>query len=145
MSEPTACLSLVTLGVSDLAKSTAFYEALGFRRKSRGADGVAFFEAGGVILSLWPTVELARDAEIASANPSDFRGMSLAWNCTSASEVDGALARATAAGATVIRSAQIVFWGGYTAYFADPDGHLWEVAHNPQFPFSADGRLLLPD
>jgi len=74
MSEPTACLSLVTLGGSDLAKSTAFYEALGFRRKSRGADGVAFFEAGRVILSLWPTVELAKDAEIALANPGVFRG-----------------------------------------------------------------------
>lgn len=145
MSEPTACLSLVTLGVSDLAKSTAFYEALGFRRRSRAADGVAFFDAGGVILSLWPTVELARDAEIASTNPSSFRGMSLAWNCTSALEVDRALARATAAGATLIRSAQTVFWGGYTAYFADPDGHLWEIAHNPHFPFSVDGRLLLPD
>jgi catechol 2,3-dioxygenase-like lactoylglutathione lyase family enzyme len=145
MSEPTACLSLVTLGVSDLAKSTAFYEALGFRRKATGVDGVAFFEAGGVILSLWPTAELAKDAEIAFANPSGFRGMSLAWNCTSASDVNRALARATAAGATLIRSAQTVFWGGYTAYFADPDGHLWEVAHNPQFPFSADGHLLLPD
>ena len=98
MSEPTACLSLVTLGVSDLAKSTAFYEALGFRRKSRGADGVAFFEAGGVILSLWPTAELAKDAEIESANSGGFRGMSLAWNCTSASEVDRALARAMGAG-----------------------------------------------
>ena len=145
MSEPTACLSLVTLGVSDLAKSTAFYEALGFRRKATGVDGVAFFKAAGVILSLWPTAELAKDAEIASANPSGFRGMSLAWNCTSASNVNRALARATAAGATLIRSAQTVFWGGYTAYFADPDGHLWEVAHNPQFPFSADGHLLLPD
>jgi uncharacterized protein len=145
MSGPSACLSLVTLGVSDLAKSTTFYEALGFRRKSRGADGVAFFEAGGVILSLWPTAELAKDAEIASTNPSGFRGMSLAWNCTSVAEVDRALARAMAAGATLIRAAQTVFWGGYTAYFADPDGHLWEVAHNPQFPFSTDGRLLLPD
>jgi catechol 2,3-dioxygenase-like lactoylglutathione lyase family enzyme len=145
MSEPAACLSLVTLGVSDLAKSTAFYEALGFPRKSRGYDGVAFFEARGVILSLWPTGELAKDAQIASANPSGFRGMSLAWNCTSASEVDRALARAMAAGAALIRSARTVFWGGYTAYFADPDGHLWEIAHNPHFPFSADGRLLLPD
>jgi uncharacterized protein len=145
MSEPTACLSLVTLGVSNLAKSTAFYEALGFRRKSRGADGVAFFEAGAVILSLWPTAELAKDAEIESANSGGFRGMSLAWNCTSASEVDRALARAMGAGATLIRSARTVFWGGYTAYFADPEGHLWEVAYNPQFPFSADGRLLLPD
>jgi uncharacterized protein len=74
MSEPTACLSLVTLGVSDLAKSTAFYEALGFRRKSRGAAGVAFLEAGGIILSLWPTAELAKDAEIESANSGGFRG-----------------------------------------------------------------------
>jgi uncharacterized protein len=98
MSELTACLSLVTLGVSDLAKSTAFYEALGFRRKSRGADGVAFFEAGGVILSLWPTAELAKDAEIAFANPDGFRGMSLAWNCISTSEVDRALALAIGAG-----------------------------------------------
>jgi len=145
MSEPAACLSLVTLGVSDLARSTAFYEALGFRRKAKDADGVAFFDAGCVILSLWPTVELAKDAEIASASPSGFRGMTLAWNCTSAREVDLALARAMAAGARLIRSAQTVFWGGYTAYFADPDGHLWEVAHNPHFPFSADGRLLLPD
>ena len=141
-----ARLSLVTLGVSDLAKSTEFYEALGFHRKSRGADGVAFFEAGGVILSLWPTAELAKDAEIASANPGGgFRGMSLAWNCTSAEEVDRALALAMAAGATLIRSTQTVFWGGYTAYFADPDGHLWEIAHNPHFPFATDGRLLLPD
>jgi catechol 2,3-dioxygenase-like lactoylglutathione lyase family enzyme len=77
MNEPTARLSLVTLGVSDLAKSTAFYEALGFRRRSRGADGVAFFEAGGVILSLWPTAELMKDAEIASANPSDVARLEL--------------------------------------------------------------------
>ena len=145
MSEPTACLSLVTLGVSDLAKSTAFYEALGFRCRSRGADDVAFFEAGGVILSLWSVEELVKDAEIAPSEPGHFRGMSLAWNCTSAEEVDVALAKAVAAGGTLVRSARLVFWGGYTAYFADPDGHLWEVAHNPHFPFSVDGRLLLPD
>jgi uncharacterized protein len=145
MTEPVARLSLVTLGVSDLARSTAFYEALGFRRRSRGADGVAFFEADGVILSLWSVEELVKDAEIAPSEPSRFRGMSLAWNCTSAEEVDEALAKAVAAGGTLVRSARLVFWGGYTAYFADPDGHLWEVAHNPHFPFSADGRLLLPD
>lgn len=86
-----------------------------------------------------------KDAEIASSEPSRFRGMSLAWNCTSAKEVDVALAKAMAAGGTLVRSARMVFWGGYTAYFADPDGHLWEVAHNPHFPFAADGRLLLPD
>jgi len=145
MTEPVARLSLATLGVRDLARSTAFYEALGFRRKSRSADGVAFFEAGGVILSLWPAAELAKDAEIASSEPGRFRGMSLAWNCTSAEEVDLVLAKAVAASGTLVRSARTVFWGGYTAYFADPDGHLWEVAHNPNFPFSEDGRLLLPD
>ena len=145
MTEPVARLSLVTLGVSDLARSTAFYEALGFRRRSRGADGVAFFEAGGVILSLWPVEELVKDAEIAPSEPGRFRGMSLAWNCTSAEQVDLVLAKAVGTGGTLVRLARMVFWGGYTAYFADPDGHLWEVAHNPHFPFSEDGRLLLPD
>jgi hypothetical protein len=145
MTMPPARLTLVTLGVSDLARSTAFYEALGFRRKSRGADGVAFFEAGGVILSLWPTSELAKDAEIEAEPPSRFRGMALAWNCASAQEVDAVLAGAEPAGGTLVRSAQMVFWGGYTAYFADPDGHLWEVAHNPHFPFDESGRLVLPD
>jgi uncharacterized protein len=145
MSEPVARLTLITLGVGDLPRSAAFYEALGFRRKARGEDGVAFFEAGGVILSLWPIEELVKDAEIVPAEPGRFRGMSLAWNCTSAEEVDVVLAKAVAAGGTPIRSARMVFWGGYTAYFADPDGHLWEIAHNPHFPFSADGQLLVPD
>ena len=145
MTEPVARVSLVTLGVSDLARSTAFYEALGFRRKAHNAEGVAFFEAGGVVLSLWSTAQLAEDAVIASSEPSRFRGMALAWNCVSAGEVDIAMARAAAAGGTVTRPAQTVFWGGYTGYFADPDGHLWEVAYNPEFPLSEDGRLLLPD
>lgn len=145
MTEPAARVSLVTLGVNDLARSTAFYEALGFRRKARDAAGVAFFDAGGVILSLWPAVELAKDVEIVVAGPSGFRGVALAWNCASAGEVDIAMARSLAAGGTLIRSARTVFWGGYTGYFTDPDGHLWEVAHNPGFPFSEDGRLLLPD
>ena len=145
MTEPIARLSLVTLGVRDLARSTAFYEALGFCRRSRGYDGVAFFEAGGVILSLWPIEELIKDTEIAPSEPGSFRGMSLAWNCISAEEVDVVLAKAVEAGATPVRSVKTVFWGGYTAYFADFDGHLWEVAYNPHFPFSADGRLLVPE
>src|SRR5215470_11488861 len=148
MGEPTACLSLVTLGVSDLTKSTAFYEALGFRRRSRGADGVAFFEAGGVILSLWSVEELLKDAEIGPAEPSRFRGMSLAWNCTSVDEVDVVLAKAVAAGGTLVRSARMVFWGGYTAYFADPDGHLLGNRAQPTFSFlrgrpAAGARLRL--
>jgi predicted lactoylglutathione lyase len=144
MAATQARLTLVTLGVSDLSKSTDFYAALGFRRKARGAEGVAFFEAGGVILSLWPTSELAKDAEI-TIGENGFRAVTLAWNCASTEEVDVALARAIAAGATVVRQAQTVFWGGYTAYFADPDHHIWEVAYNPRFPLSGDGRLMLPD
>jgi predicted lactoylglutathione lyase len=144
MAAPQARVTLVTLGVSDLPKSTDFYAALGFRRKARGAKGVAFFEAGGVILSLWPTSELAKDAEI-TIGENGFRAVTLAWNCASTEEVDAALARAIAAGATVVRQAQTVFWGGYTAYFADPDHHIWEVAYNPGFPLSGDGQLTLPD
>jgi len=143
--EPAARVTLVTLCVGDLARSTAFYEALGFRRKARSAEGVAFFEAGGVILALWTAAELAKDAEIAISKPCGFRDVALAWNCASTHEVDRAMARAAAAGATMVRLTQKVFWGGYTGYFADPDGHLWEVAHNPGFPFAEDGRLLLPD
>jgi predicted lactoylglutathione lyase len=145
MSEPAARLSLLTLCVGDLARSTAFYEALGFRRRARKTPGVAFFEAGGVILSLWNAEELAKDAEIALEPPSRFRGVALAWNCESREDVDVAMKRAVAAGGTLVRSARTVFWGGYTGYFTDPDGHLWEVAHNPDFPLSKDGRLLLPD
>ena len=145
MTEPAARLSLVTLGVRDLARSTAFYAVLGFRRKVRNAEGVAFFEAGGVILSLWSPEELAKDAGIARAEPGPFRGVALAWNVASPGEVDAAMARAGAAGATTLRAAQTVFWGGYTGVFADPDGHLWEVAHNTGFRLSDDGRLILPD
>jgi len=145
MDDPAARLSLVTLGVSDLAKSTAFYEALGFRRKARRAPGVAFFEAGGVILSLWTTDELAKDVAVTIDESQAFRAASLAWNCASTDEVDAAMVRARAAGAKTLRAAAKVFWGGYTAYFADPDGHIWEVAFNPEFPLSEDGRLTLPD
>src|SRR5262245_9082966 len=108
--EPTARISLVTLGVSNLSRSTAFYEALGFRRKARDAHGVAFFDAGVVVLSLWSTEELAKDAAIAAGEQSRFRGMALAWNCGSVDEVDAAMARALAAGATMIRPCQKVFW-----------------------------------
>ena len=145
MAEPAAHITLLTICVSDLARSTAFYEALGFRRRARNAKGVAFFEAGGVILSLWSTGELAKDAEIMIEEPSGYRGVALAWNCASREEVEHAMARAAAAGAAIIRTPQTVFWGGYTGYFADPDRHLWEVAYNPDFPLSPDGRLVLPD
>lgn len=144
MNAPAPRLTLLTLGVKDIAASAAFYEALGFRRKARGSDGVAFFEAGGLILSLWSAEQLAEDAKVAPKG-SGFRGVSLAWNCTSPADVDAALERAVTLGAKLLRPAQAVFWGGYTGYFADPDGHIWEVAYNPHFPMTDDGQLLLPD
>jgi|SRR5262245_24523198 len=142
---PAPRITLLTLCVGDLARSTVFYQALGFRRKARKAPGVAFFEAGGVILSLWDAEELAKDAEMEVDTPSRFRGVSLAWNCASRDDVDVAMARAAAIGGTLVRAPKTVFWGGYTGYFADPDGHLWEVAYNPDFALSADGRLQVPD
>ena len=145
MSEPVPILSLVTLGVSDLARSIAFYEALGFARKAKAAQGVGFFQAGATAFAVWPADELAKDANVAMTGPPSFRGVALAWNCHSEAEVDAAIERARRAGGTVPKPAQKTFWGGYAGYFADPDGHLWEVAHNPGFPLTEDGRLLLPD
>jgi predicted lactoylglutathione lyase len=145
MTGPDAILTLVTLGVTDLECSIAFYEALGFKRKARNAEGVAFFRAGAMTFAVWPVDELAKDANAAAVEAPAFRGVALAWNCRSTSEVDAAIERARGAGATVPKAAQKTFWGGYAGYFADPDGHLWEVVHNPGFPLSDDGRLLLPD
>jgi uncharacterized protein len=145
MSGPDAILSLVTLGVSDLKRSIAFYEALGFRRKATKAEGVGFFQAGAITFAVWPAEELAKDANADAAAPATFRGVALAWNCLTESEVDAAIERALLAGATVPKPARKTSWGGYAGYFADPDGHLWEVAHNPGFPLTADGRLTLPD
>lgn len=145
MSDLAARLTLLTICVSELARSTAFYEALGFRRRARGADGVAFFDAGGVILSLWSAAEMGKDAGVAVGRPGSFRDVSLAWNVGSTEEVDRTVERAAAAGAQILRKPATVFWGGYTAYFADPDDHVWEVAYNPTFPLSDDGRLILPD
>ena len=146
MNGPDAILSLVTLGVSNLERSIAFYEALGFRRKAKKAEGVGFFQAGACAFAVFPSQELAKDADVTAAGVTPaFRGVALAWNCRSEGEVDAAIARARAAGATVPKAAQKTFWGGYAGYFADLDGHLWEVAYNPHFPLSDDGRLTLPD
>jgi catechol 2,3-dioxygenase-like lactoylglutathione lyase family enzyme len=145
MSAPEAILSLVTLGVSDLKRSIAFYEALGFRRKAKNADGVGVLEAGAMSFAVWPANELAQDSNATVAEAPAFRGVALAWNCRSEAEIDAAIARARSAGATVPKAPQKTFWGGYAGYFADPDGHLWEVAHNPHWPLTDDGRLTLPD
>lgn len=145
---PHAHVSLVTLGVGDVSRAARFYEALGFRRKVRTApeSEVAFFDAGTIALSLYAMGGLARDAGFApDTKTALFRGFSLAWNCESPQEVDAVMARARSAGATELTPAKKAAWGGYHGHFADPDGNIWEVAHNPQFPLSADGRRTLPD
>ena len=136
-------LSLVTLGVADIARARKFYEALGFKASSASQESVVFLSAGGVVLSLYGRAALAEDARVENSAPG-FAGVTLAHNCRTEAEVDAVIAHAVACGATLRKPAQKVFWGGYSGYFADPDGHLWEVAHNPFFPLAADGRVQLP-
>ncbi len=137
-------ISLITLGVTDLARARAFYERLGWQRAVREAEGVVFFRAGGMALALYPAAELAADAGV-PAEGSGFPRFALAHNTRSRAEVDAVLAEAVAAGARLLRPAREAFWGGYSGYFADPDGVAWEVAWNPGFPLAADGSLVLPD
>jgi len=132
----------VTLGVADVARSRAFYEALGFRAGSASQESVTFLDAGGVVLALYGRAALAEDAGVADT-PTGFSGVTLAHNARSEAEVDGVLAEAVAAGAKLVKPACKVFWGGYSGYFADPDGHLWEVAYNPYFKLGDDGRIEL--
>lgn len=136
-------LNLVTLGVDDVARSRAFYERLGFKASGASQEGVAFFDAGGMVLALYGRAALAEDAQVADT-PTGFSGVTLAHNVAAEAEVAAVLAEAVAAGARLVKPAQKVFWGGTSGYFADPDGHLWEVAHNPFFPFDGEGRLVLP-
>lgn len=137
-------ISLITLGVSDLARSRRFYEALGWKASAASNDAVAFFDLGGVILSLFGRTALAEDAGV-PGDGEGFRAVSLAHNVRRREEADALVARAREAGATVLKAPQDTFWGGYAGYFADPDGHLWEVAWNPHFPIDAEGRTWLPD
>ncbi len=137
-------ISLVTLGVADVAAARGFYERLGWVASAQSNANVAFFQAGGMVLSLYGRAALAEDAQVSGAG-GGFAGITLAWNGRDTAEVDAVLAAAVAAGARLVKPAQPVFWGGYSGYFADPDGHLWEVAHNPGFPLDADGAVRLPD
>jgi catechol 2,3-dioxygenase-like lactoylglutathione lyase family enzyme len=134
-------LSLVTLGVADLDRSRRFYESLGWRRNNRD-DGVVFFQIPGGVLALWGRHELA--AETGLPDSGGFGGIALAYNTRSRAEVDSVLAEAESAGARILRPAAETFWGGYSGYFADPDGHPWEVAHNPGWRIDPDGRVVLP-
>ena len=141
-------LSIITLGVRDLGKSKAFYEKLGWRPSSASVDGqMAVFQLGGIALMLFGLEDLAEDANSKGRLPElgDFGGTATAYNARSKAEVDAVLDEAVTAGATLLKSAEDVFWGGYSGYFADPDGHPWEVAWNPHWALSETGDLRLPD
>ena len=142
-------LTFITLGVADVARATAFYTHLGFVRGAGSNAHISFFQAGGVVLAVFGRSALAEDAQIAPdaagvQAPAGFSGISLAHNVRSEAEVDAVLAEAVAAGATLTKPAHKTFWGGYSGYFTDPDGHLWEVAHNPFLPMNEAGMPQLP-
>ncbi len=137
-------ISLITLGVADLARSRAFYEALGWKASPASTAEVVFFQANGMALALWGRAALAADAGV-DDRPSGFSGVSIAHNLRSEAEVDVVFAAAIAAGAEAVKIPHRTFWGGYSGYFADPDWHLWEIAHNPHFPLDERGNLHLPE
>lgn len=139
-------VSLITLGVHDLDRAGRFYTALGWRRSTASVDGtVTFLRGGAIVLSLFGWDDLARDATIDAAPASAFSGIALAMNLSSEAAVDATLDTVVEAGGQVAKPAERADWGGYSGYFTDPDGHLWEVAHNPGFPVMDDGRVRLPD
>ncbi len=137
-------VSCITLGVADIAASRKFYEALGFKASTASQDAVTFFNAGGIVLALFGRDALARDAGL-HGGAAGFSGISLSHNVNSEAEVDAALGEAVAAGARLLKPGQKAFWGGYSGYFTDPDGHLWEIAFNPFMPLDSDGRVTLPE
>lgn len=136
-------ISIVTLGTTDLDRACAFWEAMGLTRKARQTPGMAFFQLNGLLLGLYPFAKLAEDCGLPSGPPSG--AVTIAYNARSEAEVDEILARAVAAGGQLQVPAHRAFWGGWSGYFLDPDGHPWEVAHNPFFPLQPDGNLLLAD
>lgn len=135
-------ISLITLGVADLDRAVAFYGALGWQ--GQVVQGTAFFRAGGVILVLWSRTLLAADSGIDDPGAA-FGGVALAHNVRSPGEVDEVIRIAEASGATVTKRPEATFYGGYAGVFRDPDGHTWEIAHNPGFPLADDGSIELPD
>jgi catechol 2,3-dioxygenase-like lactoylglutathione lyase family enzyme len=136
-------VSLVTLGVSDVSRARSFYEGLGWKTGAEPGAEVAFFQAGGMILALWGRDELAADSVM--ADNGGWGGVTLAYNVATDADVDQVLKEAEAAGATIGRPGAPTFWGGYSGVFVDPDGHPWEVAHNPHWTLSEDGSVRLPD
>jgi uncharacterized protein len=135
-------LSLVTLGVADVARAKAFYERLGWRGQE--VEETVFLQAGGIAVVLWARDKLARDCGLEDDSPPRFGGIALAHNVRSRPEVDEIVAAAQAAGATVTRAPSETFYGGYAAVFLDLDGHPWEIAHNPRWTLHEDGSIELP-
>jgi uncharacterized protein len=144
---PVPRFTVVTLGVGDMRRSIAFYEALGFARKFRATgETVAFFDTGATVIGLFPWDQLAQDVTLPeNPRPKAFRGITLGWNCNSTEEVDAVLDFAVSKGAELIKPAHNTDYGGYSGYFADPDGHPWEVVIAPNIEVGDDRRLHLPD
>ena len=137
-------ISLITLGVEDIAGAAEFYTGLGFTRSKQGDENVAFFQLfGGMVLSLYRRDHLFRDAGLKDTG-TRFSGVTLAHNTSTAAEVDALAAAFAAGGGSIIKEPHSVFWGGYIAYAADPDGHVWEIAHNPSWELDDSGGLNLP-
>ena len=134
-------VSLITLGVDDVARARAFYEALGWTTASEPPSDVVFFQSGGMVVALWDRTKLAEDTVLTDTG--GWGGITLAHNVRSPAEVDAVLAEAEAAGGTIARSGAETFWGGYSGVFVDPDGHAWEVAHNPFWTLGDDGSVSL--
>ena len=139
-----ARLGIVTLGVTDLPRAVAFYQALGWERCSSSSDEIAWFRTADTNIGLFPWHELAEDARLPAEPRARFGGITLAINVESAEVVQPTLDAAVDAGGTLLKPATVMDWGGTSGYFADPDGHPWEVAHNPYFPIGADGRVNIP-
>jgi catechol 2,3-dioxygenase-like lactoylglutathione lyase family enzyme len=138
-----ARISIVTLGVDNLARSKAFYEALGWEVAGTVGDEICWFRTADSYLGLFDRESLARDAGLRSEPTAEFGGITLAINVESEAAVDAAFEAAAGAGARILKPAEATDWGGYSGYFADPDGHPWEVAHNPSFPIDEDGRTTI--
>jgi hypothetical protein len=134
-------VSLITLGVADLRRARAFYEALGWTTAARPEDDVVFFQAGGMIVALWGREQLAEDSVVEDGG--GWGGITLAYNARSPEEVDAVIEQARTAGARIAREGAPTFWGGYSGLFHDPDGHAWEVAHNPHWTVADDGSVRL--
>ena len=135
-------LSLVTLGVGDLAAARSFYEGLGWHTNAKPGDDVVFFQAGGMVVALWGRDELAEDSGVEDSG--GWGGVTLAYNTRSEAEVDEVIKTARSAGGRIVREPGKTFWGGYSAAFTDPEGHPWEVAHNPRWEIADDGSVKLP-